>query len=122
MLTEDVYDALLLSVDNPLKSWVLDLRASFHTTTVHEILENNVAGDFKKVYFADGSALDIVGMGDVRFRVYSDLVWKLQEVRHVPKLVKNMISVGQLDHEGHSINFHISKWKEANIGANILAH
>jgi hypothetical protein len=25
---------------------------------IHEILENYVVGDFRKVYFADGSALD----------------------------------------------------------------
>jgi hypothetical protein len=48
-----VQDALLLSVDSPLDSWVLDLGASFHTTTIREILENYVAGDFEKAYLAD---------------------------------------------------------------------
>jgi hypothetical protein len=69
---------------------------------------------------ADGSKLDIVGMGDVCIRVHNDSVWKLQKVRHVPKLEKNHISVGQLDDEGHSINFHGGKWK-VSIGARILA-
>jgi hypothetical protein len=45
----------------------------------------------------------------------------LQKVRHVPKLEKNLISMGQLDDEGHSINFHGGKWK-VNIGVKILAH
>jgi hypothetical protein len=85
VVTEEVQDALLLSVDSPLDSWVLDLGASFHTTAIREILENYIAGDFRKVYLTDGSALDIVGMGDVRIRVHSDLVWKLQKVSHVPK-------------------------------------
>jgi hypothetical protein len=59
-------------------------------------------------------------MGDVHIRVHSDSVWKLQKVRHVPDLKKNLISMGQLDDERHSINFHGGKWK-VRIGARILA-
>jgi hypothetical protein len=49
-------------------------RASFHTTTIYEILEDYVAGEFGKVYLADGSMLDIVGMGNVLIRVHIDSV------------------------------------------------
>jgi hypothetical protein len=118
--TEEVYDALLLSVESPLDSWVLDSGASFHTTPICEVLKNYVTGDFRKVYLADGTTLDVVGLGDVRIRVHSDSVWKLQKVRHVPELKKNLISVGQLDEEGHSIHFHGGKWKVSK-GARILA-
>jgi hypothetical protein len=76
-MTEEVYDALILSVDSPLDSWVLDSGASFHTTAIREVLENYVARDFEKVYLADESALDTVGMGDARIRVHSDSLWKL---------------------------------------------
>jgi hypothetical protein len=117
--TEEVYNALLLSVESPLNSWVLDLRASFHTTQIHEVLENYVAGDLGKVYLANGTVLDVVGLGDVCIRVHSDSVWKMQKVRHVPELKKNLISVGQLDKEGHSIHFDGGKWKVSN-GARIL--
>jgi hypothetical protein len=120
VVTEDVHDALLLSVDSPIESWVLDSGASFHTTPIREILENYVAGDFKKVYLADGTTLDIVGIGDVRIRVHNDSVWKLKKVRHVPELKKNLISVGQLDDEGHAITFHGGKWK-ISIGARVVA-
>jgi hypothetical protein len=119
-VTEEVQDAILLSIDSPLDSWILDSGASFHTTAICEILENYVAGDFGKVYLADGSALDIVGMGDVRIRVHSDSVWKLQKVKYVPELKKNLISVGQLDEEGHAISFHGGRWK-VSTGARILA-
>ncbi|RVW39505.1 Retrovirus-related Pol polyprotein from transposon TNT 1-94 [Vitis vinifera] len=54
------------TVDSPLDDWVLDSGASFHTTPHREIIQNYVAGDFGKVYLADGSALDVVGLGDVR--------------------------------------------------------
>ena len=32
VVTEEVQDALLLAVDSPLDDWVLDSKASFHTT------------------------------------------------------------------------------------------
>lgn len=120
MVTKEVQDALLLSIDSPLDSWVLDLGASFHTIVIREILEKYVAGDLGKVYLVDESALEIVGMGDVRIRVQSDLVWKQQKVMHVPELKKNLISKGQLDDEGYSINFHGGKWK-ISIATGILA-
>jgi hypothetical protein len=88
-VTKEVHDALLLSIDNPFDSWVLDSGASFHTTATPETLENYVVGDFGKVYLANTTTLDIVGMGDTRIRVHSDLVWNLQKVRHVPDLKKN---------------------------------
>jgi hypothetical protein len=45
-------------------------------------------------------------LGDVHIRVHSDSVWKLQKVKHILELKKNLSSVGQLDDEGHSIHFH----------------
>uniref|UniRef100_A0A2N9GAT4 Integrase catalytic domain-containing protein n=1 Tax=Fagus sylvatica TaxID=28930 RepID=A0A2N9GAT4_FAGSY len=44
VVTEEVHDALLLSVDNPIDSWVLDSRASFHSTAHREIIQNYVVG------------------------------------------------------------------------------
>ena len=66
VIIEEVQDALLLAVDSPFDDWVLDLGASFHTTSHQEIIQNYAACDFGKVYLVDGMALDVVGMGDVR--------------------------------------------------------
>jgi hypothetical protein len=48
IVTKEVYDALILSIDTPLDSWVLDSRASLHTTAIREVLENYVVKDYKK--------------------------------------------------------------------------
>ena len=101
---EEVHDALLLAVDSSLEDWVLDSGASFHTTPHQEIIQNYVASDFGKVYLADGSALDVVGMGDVRILLPNGSVWLLEKVRHIPDLRRNLISVGKLD-ERHAILF-----------------
>ena len=89
----------------------MDLGASFHTTPYREIIQNYVAGDFGKVYLVDGSALDVVGMGNVRILLPNGSVWLLEKVRHIPDLRRNRISVGQLDDEGHAILFVCGTWK-----------
>ncbi|RVW96404.1 Retrovirus-related Pol polyprotein from transposon TNT 1-94 [Vitis vinifera] len=91
-VTEEVQDALLLAVDS----------------------------DFGKVYLADGSALDVVGLGDVRISLPNWSVWLLEKVQHIPDLRRNLISVGQLDDEGHAILFVGGTWKVTK-GARVLA-
>ena len=77
----------------------------FHTTPHREIIQNYVAGDFGKMYLADGTALDVVGMRDVQIFLPSGSVWLLEKVRHILDLRRNLISIGQLDDEGHAILF-----------------
>ena len=49
--------------------------------------------------------LDIVGKGEVQLRTVNGTVWKLKNVRHVPGLKRNLISIGQLDDEGFVTTF-----------------
>ena len=120
VVTKEVQNALLLAVDSPLDNWVFDSEASFHTTPHREIIQNYVASDFGKVYLADGPALDVVGMGDVRILLPNRCIWLLEKVRHIPDLRRNLISIGQLDDEGHVILFIGGTWKVTK-GARILA-
>ena len=82
--------------------WIQELR---FIPPHREIIQNYVVGNFGKVYLADGSVLDVVGMRDVRILLPNRSVWLLEKVRHIPKLRRNLISVGQLDDEGHAILF-----------------
>ena len=65
MVADGAQKAIILTVDSPLDSWVLDSAASFHTIGIHEILENYVSGDFKKMYLAYGTTLDVVGIHQI---------------------------------------------------------
>ena len=60
---------------------------------------------------ADGSALDVVGMGNVRILLPNGSVWLLEKVRHIFELRRNLIFVGQLNDEGHAILFVGGTWK-----------
>ena len=72
------------------------------------------------MYLADGSALDVVGMGNVRILLPNGSVWLLEKVRHILELRRNLIFVGQLDDEGHAILFVGGTWKVTK-GARVLA-
>ena len=85
--------AFLLSVDYSIDSWVLDSGASFHTMEHCGVMENYIAGDHGKVYLVDGEPIDIVGISDVRLKMSNRQIWKIAKVRHVPKLMMNLISV-----------------------------
>ncbi|RVW41523.1 Retrovirus-related Pol polyprotein from transposon TNT 1-94 [Vitis vinifera] len=68
----------------------------------------------------DDWPLDVVGLGDVRISLPNGSVWLLEKVRHIPDLRRNLISVGQLDDEGHAILFVGGTWKVTK-GARVLA-
>ena len=60
-------------------------------------------------------------MGDVRILLPNGFVWLLAKVRHIPDLRRNLISIGQLDDEGHATLFVGGTW-QATKGARVLAH
>ena len=64
------------------------------------------------MYLADGTSLDVLGRGEVHIKT-SLGVWKLKEVRYIPGLTKQLISVGQLDREGYHVTFVRNTWKVA---------
>ena len=72
------------------------------------------------MYLADSSALDVVGMRNVRILLPNGSIWLLEKVRHIPELMRNLISIGQLDDEGHAILFIGGTWKVTK-GVRVLA-
>ena len=72
------------------------------------------------MYLANGSSLDVVSIGDVQIFLPNGSVWLLEKVRHIPELRRNLISIGQLDDEGHAILF-ISGTRKVTKGDRVLA-
>ncbi|KAE8690148.1 hypothetical protein F3Y22_tig00110925pilonHSYRG00035 [Hibiscus syriacus] len=119
-MTEETSDAMILIVNSPIESWILDSGASFHSTPYLEIMENYVSGDFGKVHLADDETLKIVGKGDIRLKLPNQTTWKLTGVRYILGLKRNLISIGQLDGEGYSTTFSGCEWKITK-GALVIA-
>ena len=72
------------------------------------------------MYLADGTVLNVVGMGDIRILLPNRSVWLLEKVQHIPDLRRNLIFVGQLDDEGHAILF-VSGTLKVTKGVKVLA-
>ncbi|VFR02587.1 unnamed protein product [Cuscuta campestris] len=107
---EGVSPRLGIAQESNVDSWVMDSGASFHATHSGEALQNLVVGDFGKVRLADDSALEVTGMGDMVLKT-SVGFWTLKDVRVVPALKKSLISVRQLDEQGHELKFRDGQWK-----------
>lgn len=103
-------DALICSLESKEESWVLDSGASFHATSQKEFFEKYVPGKFGKVYLGNDQPCDIIGKGVVKIKLNGS-VWELKNVRHIPDLTKNLISVGQLASDGYTTVFHGDNWK-----------
>lgn len=71
VVTKEAKDALILSIDSPIDSWVTDLRASFRNAAHHEITKNYVAENHGKV--TDREPMNIVGIDDVSMRMPNHL-------------------------------------------------
>ncbi|WVY98190.1 hypothetical protein V8G54_030341 [Vigna mungo] len=89
----------------------MDPGVSFHTTPSLELLSNYVSKKFGKVYLVNGKSLDIVGISDINIRTSNESMWTLNNVKHIPTLKRNIISIGQLDDEGHYTTFGDGHWK-----------
>lgn len=57
-------------------------------------MENYVSSDYGKVYLADDETLKIMGKGDVQVKLPNETTWKLEGVRYLPGLKRNLILVG----------------------------
>uniref|UniRef100_A0A803MU96 CCHC-type domain-containing protein n=1 Tax=Chenopodium quinoa TaxID=63459 RepID=A0A803MU96_CHEQI len=91
-------DALICSLESKEESWVLDCGASFHATSNKNFFEKYVHRNLGHVYLGDDQPCDIVGQGNVKIKLNGS-AWELKDVKHVPDLRKNLISVGQLARE-----------------------
>eukprot|EP00253_Pinus_taeda_P023450 PITA_23450 len=88
-----------------------DSGASFHATTNRKHFHDYVQGDFGQVRLGDDKPRKIVGTGIVFIKQHNGNQWLLKEVRHVPDLKKNLISIGQLGGGGCVTTFTDKTWK-----------
>ncbi|VFQ97171.1 unnamed protein product, partial [Cuscuta campestris] len=95
--SDDDSDALILSMESYVDSWVMDSGASFHGMHSGEAMVNLKKGDFGKVKLGNGKILKVTGMGDIDLKTSFGTTWSLQNVRVIPRLKTKLISVGQLD-------------------------
>ncbi|XP_020262775.1 uncharacterized protein LOC109838767 [Asparagus officinalis] len=78
-----------------------------------KLFQNYVAGDFGKVYLRNNEPCNIIRKGEVQIQMKGSK-WTLKNVRHMPKLKRNLVSMGQLGVEGYVSTFTGDSWRISN--------
>ncbi|GFZ11150.1 hypothetical protein Acr_22g0005480 [Actinidia rufa] len=95
----DESDVLLAASDDGKSDWVLDSSSAYHLCRDREMFSTYAACE-GRIWMANNTSNRVVGRGSVRFRMADGRSVTLTEVRHVPNLRKNLISIGMLDSKG----------------------
>ena len=87
-------------VEHRKDSWILDSACSFHMSPNREWFDTYRVVNCGKISMGNGAVCKVIGIGTVKLRLADGVVRTLGEVRHVPGLSRNVISLGALDSKG----------------------
>ena len=82
--------------------WILDTGASFHICPRREWFTTYEQIDGGNISMADSTPCKVVGIGSIKIRTHDGKFCTLNDVRHAPRMTKNLISLGLLDSKGFS--------------------
>jgi hypothetical protein len=91
---------IIASNDEKRMAWVLDSVCSSHICSHREWFSDYSHVHDGDVIIGDESPLEISGIGCVQIKVYDDIFKTLTNVRYIPKLKTNIISLGTLEAMG----------------------
>ncbi|KAE8699066.1 hypothetical protein F3Y22_tig00110597pilonHSYRG01396 [Hibiscus syriacus] len=89
-------DMLSISTTQLTDVWILDYGCSYHITPNREWFSTYRSVNSGFVYLGDDRCCNIVGIGEVRIKIYDGSIRTLSGVRYIPYLKKNLISLGTL--------------------------
>jgi hypothetical protein len=81
--------------------WVLDSACAFHMSPKRDWFTTYESVNGGSVLIGNDVTCKIVGIGTIRIRMHDGIVRTLTNVRHIPNLKKNLISLGTLDSFGY---------------------
>ena len=82
-----------------VSEWVLDTGSTYHICPKRKLFVSFEELDGGLMSMGDGHTCWLVGNGTVRIRMYDETLRELKEVRYIPRMTKNLISVGALEAE-----------------------
>ncbi|GJY56996.1 retrovirus-related pol polyprotein from transposon TNT 1-94 [Tanacetum coccineum] len=80
--------------------WIMDYACSFNMSPNHDWFVTYEEFDYGHVFMGNDSPCKVVGIGAIRIKMHDGVVRTLTDVRHVPDLKKNLISLGVLGLKG----------------------
>jgi len=117
-------ESLVLATDSHQQrhseQWILDSGCSFHMCPHKEWLDDYEEKAGGNVLMGNDAPCKTIGIGSVKIKMHDDVVRTLTNVRHVPDLKKNLISVGALDAKGFicSVEGRVMQVKKGEVCSN----
>ncbi|KAH9803501.1 hypothetical protein KPL71_001790 [Citrus sinensis] len=93
-------EVLIASKEKIQGEWVLDSGCTFHMCPNRNYFTSYQSCDSGMVLMGNNSICKVVGIGTVSLKMFDGVVREITQVRHVPDLKRNLISVGMLDQMG----------------------
>jgi len=79
--------------------WVLNTGSTYHICPIRELFASYEELDGGLMFMRDENTCRLVGKGTVHIKMYDGIMRELKEVRYIPRMAKNLISVGALKAE-----------------------
>nr|GEX76888.1 retrovirus-related Pol polyprotein from transposon TNT 1-94 [Tanacetum cinerariifolium] len=80
--------------------WIMDSGCSFHMIPSRDWFMTYEEFNGEHAFMGNDSPCNVVGIGTIQIKMHDRVVTTLTNVRHVPDLKKNLISLGLLDLKG----------------------
>jgi ATP-binding cassette subfamily B (MDR/TAP) protein 1 len=110
LTVERTTEAEVLLTIEAATSWLLDSGASYHVTPFRSQFRSYTARSLEPVHVGNSQHCAVIGIGTVELNLPSGSTIVLHDVRHVPELLRSLISVGQLDEAGFQTSFSSGGW------------
>ncbi|GJV97838.1 retrotransposon protein, putative, ty1-copia subclass [Tanacetum coccineum] len=114
------YDDSEVMSAQDLLDWIMDSGCSYHMTPRLDILFDFLECDGGSVQLGDNMECKIRGIGKVRIQLKDGSSFMLHNVRYIPELKRNLISLGTLEKEGYTVKLQSGKVKVINGSRVIL--
>ncbi|KAE8671438.1 Casein kinase I isoform delta-like [Hibiscus syriacus] len=107
LVFDDVAAAILQEENRRKKRyadiWLIDSGATYHMTSRREWFHHYELVSRGSVYSCNDHALEIIGIGTIKLKMYDGTIKVVRDVRHVKGLKKNLLSYGLLDNNASKI-------------------
>jgi hypothetical protein len=121
IIEEKVFVVLSGEDDKDPRLWVLDTGASNHMMGSWAAFTSIDVGATGMVRFGDGSVVRIEGRGTILYQCKTGEHRALPNIYFIPRLDTNIISVGQLDEDGHEVKIQHGVMQIREEGGQLLA-
>ncbi|KAK0579981.1 hypothetical protein LWI29_034466 [Acer saccharum] len=95
-------EVLAVSIEDRSSEWILDSGCLFHMCPKKELFTEFQELNSGSVLMGNNQQCNVEGIGSVAIRMYDGMVRVFRDVRYVPNLKRNLISLGTLDEGGYT--------------------